>query len=96
VKHGWKKLSFYIAGIFIIVGIIFIIFNDNGIIRYMKLKDELYTLQMRIDSLHNQNKMLENQIDSLTRKVPAKIEQTARENYDMIRPGEIKVEVIER
>jgi cell division protein FtsB len=96
VKHGWKKLSFYIAGIFIIVGIIFIIFNDNGIIRYMKLKDELYTLQMRIDSLNNQNKMLENQIDSLTRKVPAKIEQTARENYDMIRPGEIKVEVIER
>jgi cell division protein FtsB len=36
--------------------------------------------------------MLEAEIDSLKRNVPAKIEKIAREKYNMIRPNEKKIE----
>jgi len=38
--------------------------------------------------VNEENKSLRNEVDSLERKVPAKIEKTAREKYGMIRKGE--------
>lgn len=90
------KIRFYSIVILLSAGVLFFIFNSNGLLKYMELKNRVSELQVQIDSVDRQNKMLEDQIDSLTRKVPAKIEQTARENYDMLRKGEVKVEVIEK
>jgi cell division protein FtsB len=90
------KIRFYSIFILLLAGVLFFIFNSNGLLKYMELKERVTELQIQIDSVDRQNKMLEDQIDSLTRKVPAKIEQTARENYDMLRKGEVKVEVIEK
>jgi cell division protein FtsB len=39
---------------------------------------------------------LQNEIDSLKNKVPAKIEQVAREKYNMKRENEITIEVEEK
>jgi cell division protein FtsB len=47
-----------------------------------------------MQDVNEQNKSLKNEVDSLERKVPAKIEKTAREKYGMIRKGEKAIEII--
>ncbi|MBK6914012.1 MAG: septum formation initiator family protein [Ignavibacteriales bacterium] len=51
-------------------------------------------LNARTENLQQENKKLGDQIDSIRRR-RFKIEKIAREKYDMIRPGETKIEVIE-
>jgi cell division protein FtsB len=95
MKHP-LKLKLFIITLIIIAAAAFIIFNENGLFTYMQLKQERNLLKVTADSMDIENKRLEEEIDSLSRKVPAKIEQAAREKYDMLREGETKVEVIER
>jgi len=90
------KTKFYFFGIIIVVGLFYLFFNDFGFYRYQKLSNEIDELSVRIDNLQRENKKLEDQIDSIRRKEPLKIEKIAREKYDMIRPGETKIEVIEK
>lgn len=91
-----RKLRLVIALSIIFIGVLIIVFNSKGWISYLRLKDEVNSLQVKIDSMQTENKNLEAEIDSLNRKIPAKIERTAREKYDMLREGETKVEVIEK
>ena len=88
-----RKLKLYLFAIVFLVGVMIVFFNDQGVIKYLKLKDEVNTLKVDIENLHEENKKLEAEIDSLRQKVPAKIEKTAREKYDMIREGEKVIEV---
>jgi cell division protein FtsB len=90
------KFRLLLVVLVVLAGAAFIIFNKNGALKYRELQHELERLNITADSLNHLNKRLEEEIDSLTRKVPAKIEQAAREKYDMMRRGETKVEVIER
>ena len=53
------------------------------------------TLSDEILRLQNENKSLKGEIDSLKKEIPAKIEQIAREKYDMIKEGERTIEVKE-
>lgn len=91
-----KKSKYYFFGIILIVGLFYLLFNDFGFYRYQKLSNEIDELNSRIENLQNENKKLGDQIDSIRRKEPSKIEKIAREKYDMIRPGETKIEVIEK
>lgn len=91
-----KKTKYYFFGVIIIVGLFYLLFNDYGFYRYQKLRNEIDELKARIDNLQQENKKLGDQIDSIRRKEPSKIEKIAREKYDMIRPGETKIEVIEK
>ena len=91
-----KKLKFYLLGIVIFIGSIYLFFNQKGIIKYLKLKYEVKTLQMQIDSVDNANQHIQGEIDSLKSKAPAKIEKIAREKYGMIRKGETVIKVHEK
>lgn len=91
-----KKTKFYFLGVILIVGLFYLLFNDYGFYRYQKLSNEIDELNARIENLQQENKKLEDQIDSIRRREPSKIEKIAREKYDMIRPGETKIEVIEK
>jgi cell division protein FtsL len=90
-----RKLKVYLFAIIFIVGVLIVFFNDQGVMKYLKLKDEVNSLKDEINQLQEDNKKLEAEIDSLKQKVPAKIEKTAREKYDMIREGEKVIEVKE-
>ena len=90
-----RKLIFYIFVIVFCLGLLFLFFNEYGIIKYWSLQSEVRTLNENIEQLDADNKSLEAEIDSLKRKEPAKIEKTAREKYGMIREGEKTIEVIE-
>lgn len=87
-----KKTRFYIIVIVVIVGTLYLLFNNYGVLKYAKVKNELSDLNSRISQLENENKRLAAEIDSLKKNVPSKIERIAREKYGMIRPNEKKIE----
>src|SRR5690554_6948739 len=89
-----KKYRKYFFVLLFLAGLVFLFFNDQGVVKYLKLKNEVKGLDAQIKKIDEENKRLEEEIDSLKKKIPAKIERTAREKYDMQREGEkvIKVE----
>jgi cell division protein FtsL len=87
-----KKTRFYIIASIVVIGTLYLLFNNFGVVKYAKVKSELEDLNTRITQLEEENRLLEAEIDSLKRNVPAKIEKIAREKYDMIRPHEKKIE----
>ena len=91
-----SKLKYLIFAVFFIIGLIYLFFNDSGVVKYLKLKRQVDSIDVQIDSVSKGNKIIKAEIDSLQNKVPAKIEKTAREKYNMIRKGEKKIQVIEK
>ena len=91
-----RKFILTITGIIFFAGIIFLLFNEYGIVKYIRLNNQVNELNKKINEVEKENKRLQAEIDSLQRKVPAKIEEVAREKYNMIRPGEKKVVVEEK
>ena len=81
--------------IFFLLGLLFLFFNNQGVVKYLKLKNQVREIHSRIDSVDEQNKKLEGEADSLRRKIPAKVERVAREKYDMLREGEKVITVVE-
>jgi cell division protein FtsB len=87
------KLILFFLFLFFAIGII--LFNDYGLLKHLSLQRELKSLNEQIDSVENANKLMKAEIDSLEKKIPAKIEKIAREKYHMGRPGEKVIEVKE-
>lgn len=90
-----KKINIKIVVVVILffLGTLFLLFNEFGLLKYLKLKKEVNDYKREIEIVNEQSKSLKNEIDSLQRKVPAKIEKTAREKYGMIRKGEKAIEI---
>jgi cell division protein FtsB len=94
-KNKKKRFfSYFILALFLI-GLLYLTFNERGLIKYLKLEKEVTTLSDEIIRLQNENSSLKSEIDSLKKEIPAKIEQIAREKYDMIKEGEQTIEVRE-
>lgn len=93
LKSG--KVKFLFITLVSVVGGVYLLFNEKGVLRYVELKNEVDDLNQQIELLEQENKKLEGEIDSLKKKIPSKIEQTAREKYDMVRPNEKKIEFVE-
>lgn len=87
-----KKTRFYIIVAVVVIGTLYLLFNNYGIIKYARVKSDLEDLNTRITQLEEENRKLDAEIDSLKRNVPAKVEKIAREKYNMIRPNEKKIE----
>ena len=90
------KFFFYLFIIILLIGIIYIFFNEHGVIKYFGLKSKVDSMEVELKNVKLENKQLKNEIDSLQKKIPAKMEQIAREKYNMKREGEIKIEVEEK
>jgi cell division protein FtsB len=93
-----KKINIKIAVIVVLffLGTLFILFNEFGLLKYLRLQKEVRETKREIQIVNEQNKLLKNEVDSLERKVPAKIEKTAREKYGMIRKGEKTIQIISK
>jgi cell division protein FtsB len=94
-KNKKKRFfSYFILALFLI-GLLYLTFNERGLIKYIKLEKEVNDLSDEIIRVQNENNNLKSELDSLKKEIPAKIEQIAREKYDMIKEGERTIEVKE-
>ena len=91
-----NKILFIILGLIFLAGAVYIFFNDEGILKFLRLKNDLKNLKEQISTVDHDNKNIQAEIDSLQKKVPAKIEKIAREKYGMIRKGEKTIKMIEK
>jgi len=91
-----KTLFWSVFLVFVISASVFLIFNSFGIIRYSEVSSRRDKLQIDTSFIKMENKKLEEEIDSLKRKEPAKIEKVAREKYNMSHPNEIIFKVEEK
>lgn len=96
MAKGKRRTVLYFFLAIIIIGALYIIFNEYGAIKYIKLRSELDSMKNELNVLKNENEQLKNEVDSLKNKIPAKIEQVAREKYNMKREGEATIEVEEK
>jgi|ERR1035437_5912726 cell division protein FtsB len=98
MKSFLKKINIKLIVLIVIVfvGTVGVIFNEFGLLKFLKLQKEVNSINVDIKKEMDENKSLRNGIDSLERKVPAKIEKSAREKYGMARKGEKSVEIIEK
>jgi len=90
IKSNINILIFLVV---FLVGLLILFFNESGIFKYLGLKSEVKSLKEQIDKRDKENKMLQAEIDSLRNKVPAKVEQVAREKYNMKRKNEKVIKI---
>lgn len=79
--------------IFIVASILYLYFNENGIKKYLKVKNELRQIEEQIQKNEEEIFRLKNEIDSLNNS-KEKIEKVAREKFHMSKKNE-KVILIE-
>ena len=89
-----NKISRYAFILLLLIGLGFLIFNNSGYIKYLKLKSEVKKKRKEESKKELENKNLQAEIDSLEKKNSTKVEQIAREKYGMMKKGEkiIKIE----
>lgn len=73
--------------IFFLIVLLFLLFNEYGLIKYYKLKQEISSLKNQIDDKNKKIDDLQLEIDSL-RNNDFKLEKVAREKYNMSKPNE--------
>ena len=91
-----RKFILYLFIAIVIVGIIYIFFNERGAIKYFGLKSKVDSMSIELEKVKLENEQLKNEIDSLQKKIPSKMEQVAREKYNMKRENEVKIDVEEK
>lgn len=75
-----------VIGLLVIITLLF--FSGNhGTFQLIKIEYQKYQLSKEKESLARDIKLLESQKDSLIHQ-PRAIERIARENYNMVKPGE--------
>jgi len=94
-KFDKNKIIFYALFLLLLGTVVFIFFNDNGILKYVQIKNEIAEIRETVDSSKSKIRSLESEIDSLHTSI-FKLEKVAREKYNLKKDGErvfkIKVE----
>ena len=71
----------------IIVLAITLVFENKGLWRHVKLKQEVSGQETKLRELDEQEKSVAKQVDQLQKQDPTTVERIARERYGMKRPG---------
>lgn len=94
MKFTRRKIYNLIFFSFLIIAFIYLFFNDNGIFKYLKAKNEIRKLEVEIRKAELKLHALQLEIDSL-KFSKEKIEKVAREKYHMSKPTELVIKVEE-
>ena len=79
----------------LIVGGLFLVSNDMGIIRWYQLRSERNQIQINIDRLMQEEVELTSELDRLIND-KEHIKKIAQEKFHMVKPGEKVFRVIDR
>jgi cell division protein FtsB len=96
MSKGKRKIILYLFIAIVVIGSLYILFNERGLVKYLGLKSQVDSMQVELEKVKLENDRLRNEVDSLQKKIPAKMEQVAREKYNMKREGETLIEVEEK
>ena len=83
-KNRILKLIYFAV---LVLSVGYLLFNNNGAIKYFGLKSEVKTLDNNISKSTKQIKLLKGEIDSLKHS-DKKVEEVAREKYNMKKKNE--------
>ena len=89
VKKQFPKMIYLIVLSMLVA---FLLFNNNGLVKYFQLNNELDNLRMKLEQTNDEIVKLDLQIDSLKNST-VKIEKVAREKYRMKYDYEIPIKV---
>ena len=78
-----------------IIGGLFLVSNDMGIVRWYQLHNERNQIKAEIDQLMQEEAKLTNDLDRLTNDKEY-IKKIARRKFHMVKPGEKVFRVIDR
>lgn len=91
-KYPYLKKVIIYAVFCLLAGIL--IFNKNGLLKFLKLKSEKDEIVSQVQTQKNEIRKIKKEIDSLYHN-DAKIEKVAREKFNMKSPNEKVVKVVE-
>ncbi|MDH7603540.1 MAG: septum formation initiator family protein [Melioribacter sp.] len=93
MKLDKRKVYNIIFFSLLILAFMYLLFNENGILKYIKDRREIRKLEQEINDAEMKLHILQLEIDSL-KTSKEKIERVAREKYHMLKPTEkvLKVE----
>jgi len=89
VRKQFPKIAYLIVFSIIVA---FLLFSNNGLVKYFRLNNELDNLRLNIEKANLEIEKLDSQIDSLKNDT-VKIERVAREKYRMKYDYEIPIKV---
>ena len=90
-----KNIKYLLVSALLITIVSFLLFNEFGIVKYLKLRSEIKEMEFRIKEAEESIVKMNAEIDSL-RNSSVKIEKVAREEYHMLRKNEQALEVKEK
>jgi len=90
-----KNIKYLLVLAVLITIISFLLFNEFGIIKYLKLKNEIKEIEFRTREAEENIEKLNAEIDSL-KNSNVKIEKVAREEYHMLKENEQALDVKEK
>ena len=91
-----KKHVYLILLLVFATGTVYLAFYNTGFAKYMHLRKEVDSLNIVIKNLEIENRALQGNYDSLSGKIPYKIEKIAREKYNMKKQNETVISVEEK
>ena len=87
IKMKKKKQTRKSAILIIFIALIWLVFNDSGIMQWYTLKNDQYILTESINELYNDEALIEDHINKLTNDFDY-IEFIAYSRYKMVKQGE--------
>jgi len=85
-----KLIFFTIVLIGIAYFLVSFIFGDSGLIKYIEISKKKSKMEKEIVSIQNENEQLKRDIKAI-KEEPFYTEKYAREEYGLVRPGEIVI-----
>jgi cell division protein FtsB len=91
-----NKIVIRIVVMLLFLGVVaFLVFNENGLMKYLKVRKELKQMETQIKIAEKKLTLLELEIDSLQTS-KEKIERVAREKFHMMKKNEKAFRVEEK
>ncbi|MCX6170587.1 MAG: septum formation initiator family protein [Ignavibacteriales bacterium] len=84
---NYKLLIRIFLAVIFLATLSFLLFNENGFLKFLKMKNELRVLNEDIRKAEERIEALDAEIDSL-KTSKTKIEKVAREKFDMMKKNE--------
>ncbi len=83
-KKNYLRLIYFTI---LIISVLYLLFSNKGVIKYLKLKHEISNIDKQILNSQNEINKLKAEIDSLKHS-DVKLEKLAREKYNMKKKNE--------